>query len=208
LDHWVQCPLPTSLAARAAARPRAPRRAAATVRDMEATRTFLELPRPAAPAGADPALDVRRLDAPTPAEYRRLYAAVGRAYRWHDRDAWSDERLAAHLARPEVSVWTLHDGGGVAGYVELERRADDAGAAGAAEVEILYFGLVAAAQGRGLGRRLLERALAEAWAMGAGRVVLNTCTLDHPAALPNYLARGFRVVREERYEVADGPSSP
>lgn len=189
-----------------AEKPLCPRRAgqaAVSLPTMQAIRTYLELPRPAAPVAADPTLDVRRLDAPTPAEYRWLYAAVGRAYRWLDRDAWSDERLAAHLARPDVSVWALRDGGEVAGYFELERRADDTGAAG---VEILYFGLVAAALGRGLGRRLLERAIAEAWALGADRVVLNTCTLDHPAALPNYLARGFRVVREERYEVADGPS--
>ena len=95
----------------------------------------------------------------------------------------------------------LRDAGAIAGYFELVRRAD---ARGAVEVELLYFGLVAEAQGRGLGRRLLERAIAEAWALGAERMVLNTCTLDHPAALPNYLARGFRVVRDESYEVAPG----
>jgi hypothetical protein len=31
------------------------------------------------------------------------------------------------------------------------------------------------------------------------RVWLHTCTLDHPAALPNYLKRGFRPIREEVY---------
>jgi len=30
-------------------------------------------------------------------------------------------------------------------------------------------------------------------------VWLHTCTLDHPRALANYVAGGFRVVREERY---------
>jgi hypothetical protein len=29
--------------------------------------------------------------------------------------------------------------------------------------------------------------------------VLNTCTLDAPQALPNYLARGFRIVSEDQY---------
>jgi hypothetical protein len=29
-------------------------------------------------------------------------------------------------------------------------------------------------------------------------VTVNTCTLDHAAALPNYLARGFCVARTER----------
>jgi hypothetical protein len=32
-------------------------------------------------------------------------------------------------------------------------------------------------------------------------VILNTCTLDAPQALPNYLARGFAITREERYSV-------
>jgi hypothetical protein len=31
--------------------------------------------------------------------------------------------------------------------------------------------------------------------------MLNTCTLDAPQALPNYLARGFTITREERYSV-------
>ena len=30
-------------------------------------------------------------------------------------------------------------------------------------------------------------------------MVLNTCTLDAPQALPNYLARGFTIVSEEQY---------
>jgi GNAT superfamily N-acetyltransferase len=187
-------------------RPRGVPATAVSLSAVEAVRTYLELERPTGappPADAPAPLDVRRLASPDAAGYRALYAAVGGPYRWRDRDAWSDERLAAHLARPEVAVFTLHDADGVAGYFELERRAD---AAAIVEVEILYFGLVAAALGRGLGRRLLERALEEAWALGADRVVLNTCTLDHPAALPNYLARGFRVTREERYEVADDPS--
>ena len=34
---------------------------------------------------------------------------------------------------------------------------------------------------------------------GTTRVWLHTCTLDHPRALTNYLAGGFRVVREEAY---------
>jgi hypothetical protein len=29
--------------------------------------------------------------------------------------------------------------------------------------------------------------------------VLNTCTLDAPQALPNYLARGFTIVSEDQY---------
>ena len=39
----------------------------------------------------------------------------------------------------------------------------------------------------------------EAFALGAPRIVLNTCTLDAPQALPNYLARGFTIVSEDQY---------
>ena len=52
---------------------------------------------------------------------------------------------------------------------------------------------------RGWGKYLLTEAAREAWRRGPARVWLHTCTLDHPAALPNYLARGFRPVREETY---------
>jgi GNAT superfamily N-acetyltransferase len=55
--------------------------------------------------------------------------------------------------------------------------------------------------GRGLGGRLLTHAVQRAWTHAAGvatrRVWVNTCTLDHPAALANYLARGFVQFREE-----------
>jgi GNAT superfamily N-acetyltransferase len=68
-------------------------------------------------------------------------------------------------------------------------------------VEIAYFGLLPEFMGRGWGKYLLSEAARQAWRAGATRVWLHTCTLDHPAALPNYLRRGFRPVREERYTV-------
>src|SRR5438094_198572 len=52
---------------------------------------------------------------------------------------------------------------------------------------------------RGFGKHLLTEAVRHAWAEGARRVWLHTCTLDHPAALPNYVARGFRPFKTERY---------
>jgi GNAT superfamily N-acetyltransferase len=64
-------------------------------------------------------------------------------------------------------------------------------------VEIAYFGLLPEYFGRGWDGHLLTRAVETAWGLGASRVWLHTCTLDHPAALPNYLRRGFRRVREE-----------
>ena len=44
---------------------------------------------------------------------------------------------------------------------------------------------------------MLTDAIDRAWVFGTQRVWLHTCTLDHPAALGNYLARGFKVFKEE-----------
>lgn len=155
------------------------------------------------PAPAPAGLDVRleRMKAPTPSQYLALYRDVGEAYRWRDRLLWDDDRLAEYLARPDVSVWVLRVGGEVAGYFELlDATAHDG------SVEIVYFGLVARFHGQGLGKYMLSRAVEEGWRPArATRVWLHTCTLDDRAALPNYLARGFRVVRTERYEVDGGP---
>jgi ribosomal protein S18 acetylase RimI-like enzyme len=171
----------------------------------EVVRTFLELPSPEAlhPADFPDPTTVRvtsRDPCPT-AEYRALYDAVGRAHRWRDRLAWSDAQLAEWLERPEVAVRVLErrdaadpERWSPVGYYELARHSDGA-------VELVYFGLVPEAQGVGLGRALLTHAARAAWAMDARRVWLHTCTLDGPAALPNYQARGFRVTREERYTV-------
>ncbi|MDQ6611131.1 MAG: GNAT family N-acetyltransferase, partial [Gemmatimonadota bacterium] len=79
------------------------------------------------------------------------------------------------------------------GFAELERHANGA-------VEIVYLGLTKPAQGFGLGAWLLEHAVNEAWGLGATRVWLHTCTQDAPQALPNYLARGFVIDREEEYD--------
>lgn len=126
-------------------------------------------------------------------EYRALYALVGEGYEWTSRHAWSDARLGAWLARPEVQVWVLEVDGAPAGYFELDRLPDG-------RAEIVYFGLARAVHGRGLGAWMLEQAVARAWEMDApGCVCLNTCTDDAPQALPNYLARGFRPYRTEEY---------
>lgn len=164
-------------------------------REVEVVRTYLHMSTPSAlrPArgGDSPARFVRR-DAITVEQYRELYRDVGRAWHWQDRDAWIDDRLATYLAQPTVHVWECLVDGRRAGYFELQQSDDGA-------VEIVYFGLVAAFIGRGLGGAMLTRAVREGWALGATRVWLHTCSLDSPHALPNYLARGFVPVRQETY---------
>jgi GNAT superfamily N-acetyltransferase len=61
---------------------------------------------------------------------------------------------------------------------------------------VAYFGLLPAFHGQGLGGFLLTHALRRAFEL-APRVCLHTCTLDGPAALPNYQARGLRPFRTQ-----------
>jgi GNAT superfamily N-acetyltransferase len=94
------------------------------------------------------------------------------------------------LDRPQLQTWVMHVAGTPAGYFELEKQPLE-------QVEIAYFGIAAPFIGRKLGGHLLTVALQKAWAMGAQRVWVHTCTLDHPAALANYQARGMTVFKEE-----------
>jgi GNAT superfamily N-acetyltransferase len=125
--------------------------------------------------------------------FRALYHDVGEVYHWRDRGPLSDEALRAHFASPDVQFWVLHHGSDHAGFFELQRHAD-------ASVEIVYFGLHPRFVGRGLGKHLLASAVHAAFAFGADRVWLHTCTLDSPAALPNYIAGGFEPFKVETYE--------
>jgi GNAT superfamily N-acetyltransferase len=127
-----------------------------------------------------------------PSLWRHLYAEVGRGYHWVERLGWTDTEIAAYLADPRTELWILLEAGDIAGYFEL--RGDANG-----DVEIAYFGLLPVFVGRGLGRHLLTRAVERAWASGATRVWVHTSSLDHPSALPNYLARGFSVWKQEIY---------
>lgn len=166
-------------------------------RRVIAARTYLEMRAPSdlthAPA-PDASWRVERvLDCP-PGFWRFLYTEVGRDHHWVDRLPWSHEEISAYLADPTVSVWLLTVWGAPAGYFEL--RTDPDGG-----VEIAYFGLLKEYQGRGLGGHLLTQAVQRAWDAGASRVWVHTSNLDHRAALPNYLNRGFKVVRTENYIV-------
>ena len=162
---------------------------------VEVVRTYLELrdPKELRPAElSDPSVRFEKKARCSADEYRALYAAVGSQWAWRDRLAWTAGQLAEYLAKPSLSIWACVVDGETAGYFELDRHDDGA-------VEIVYFGLIGKFFGRRLGAAMLTRAVREAWALGAERVWLHTCTLDSPRALPNYIARGFTPVRSVTY---------
>ena len=165
------------------------------------TRTYLEMESPGdlRPAAApEPEPKTERLDRCPPELFRHLYVEVGREFRWTDRLAWTDEQVRRHLGDPRNSIWLMSWEDIPAGYFELHDHDDRS-------VEIAYFGLLQDFIGRGWGKHLLTCAVRAAWASGPTRVWLHTCTLDHPAALPNYLNRGFKAFHSETYTPGPAP---
>src|SRR2546429_8581033 len=122
-------------------------RAPATI---EVTRTYLEMRDPSElqPARSDdPRIRIEQLQDCAPYLYRNLYVEVGQNYHWVDRLPWTDEEIAAHLNRPEISLWLMTCDEAPAGYFELRRCKDGS-------TEIAYFGWVREFIGRGLGKHL------------------------------------------------------
>ena len=161
----------------------------------EVLRTYLELTDPASCPRVPPPVPGVRVEPVlecTPSFFRYLYLEVGRPYNWRDRLPWTDEQIRARVSDPRVSLRVIWVGGVPAGYFELQRHPEGS-------VEIVYFGLLPEFCGRGLGKYLLGEAVASARGLGAARVWLHTCDMDGPAALPNYLARGFEPFRTETY---------
>ncbi|MDA0745059.1 MAG: GNAT family N-acetyltransferase [bacterium] len=131
-----------------------------------------------------------RVEIPCPEFNRFLYIAVGTNWFWYTRLSWDYDKWLAYLNRPQLETWVAYISGTPAGYFELEMQKQN-------DVEIAYFGILPGFLGKGLGGALLTSAITRAWDMGANRVWVHTCTLDHPHALQNYQARGFRIYRTE-----------
>jgi GNAT superfamily N-acetyltransferase len=139
---------------------------------------------------ADSPLDVRQSLLPAPELSRFFYTTVGGDWRWVDRLKWTYAQWQTWVTRPGYELWIAYVSGTPVGYFELD---GDAGGA----VELAFFGLLPQFTNRGWGGILLTQAVQKAWAKPAKRVWLHTCSFDHPRAIPNYQARGFRLYRTE-----------
>jgi GNAT superfamily N-acetyltransferase len=129
--------------------------------------------------------------------YRRLYRDVGEPWLWFSRARMGDAALARILNDPLVEPLAFHRAGRDLGLVELDFRH-------AGQCELSFLGLVPEAIGRGYGQILIAEAIRRAFAKPIERLWLHTCTLDHPAALPFYMAAGFRPFRRA-VEIAQDP---
>jgi GNAT superfamily N-acetyltransferase len=120
-----------------------------------------------------------------PAKYRLLFERVGGRWLWYSRLAMSDAVLRANVGEVHAVV----DRTGIeVGMIELDFSH-------AGECLIRFLGFVPELAGRGHGAWLFAQVLALGWRADIRRLRVNTCTLDHPAALPSYLKAGFTPYR-------------
>ena len=127
---------------------------------------------------------------PTVAYYRFLYNAVGQKYHWLSRRKLSDEALATVIQDPRNELHVLSADGTPAGFAESDCRQPN-------DIELVQFGLMQEYIGHGLGKWFLRWTIDMVWSKQPSRFWLHTCTLDHPAALPNYLKAGFLLFKQE-----------
>ncbi len=119
--------------------------------------------------------------------YRALYDAVGHEHHWTSR-ILPDERLASEIHAPEIAVYTLTLRGETAGWFEIETHRHDRRA------RIVHFAMMPRFRGRHLAGPLLDRAIRLGFSDGIATLIIETNTLDHPAALQLYRAHGFREI--------------
>ena len=120
-----------------------------------------------------------------------FYKQIGKKHRWEDRLIWNENQWIKYINNSNVRTYTLQDGNNLAGYFEqiIDQKK--------LECEIAYFGILQDYVGKRLGGYLLSQAIKKSFAIGANRVWVHTCSLDHKHALKNYLSRGMKIFKSE-----------
>lgn len=126
--------------------------------------------------------------------YRYLIDRVGRKWHWVNALRLSDDELAEGLHAPGRDIRVLYLDGAPAGFFDIKPHLPD-------HAELAYFGMMDHAMGQGLGRWFLGAAVEAAWSGNPSVVTVQTCTLDHPAALPLYQKIGFSPVAQKQETV-------
>lgn len=161
---------------------------------LETTVTFLEMDTPCGivahrPANINAAL-LSTNDIPLHF-YRYLYFHVGIHWNWESRLRLSDDKLTAQIHSPDAQIAVLYVDGAPAGFYEINTAQPQI-------TDLAYFGMMPHVFGKGLGRWFLAAAIEACWATEPRKVTVNTCTLDHPAALPLYQKMGFKPYKQSR----------
>ena len=121
-----------------------------------------------------------------------LYKEVGRDFFWRDRLKWSNQDWLDYTSNDFFKLYILKQKNELAGYYELLYDPK------IPSMEISYFGIFKEFFGKGIGGYLLTEAILTSFNQQINKVWVHTCTLDHPNALKNYLARGMKVFKTEK----------
>lgn len=138
----------------------------------------------------DEGLQIIRIKNPPLAFYRFLYNSVGEPWFWYERRLLNDQQLLPLLHHPDIHLYVLYQQGLPIGYAEISFKSMP-------HVDLVYFGLMPWALGKGLGRWLLDWCVHYSWSFNPEKILVNTCTLDHPKALSTYLKAGFKQISQE-----------
>ena len=120
-----------------------------------------------------------------------FYKEIGKKHRWKDRLVWNDKKWIDYLENSGVSTYILKQKKDFIGYFEQIIDIDKL------DCEIAYFGILEEYIGKQLGGYLLSEAIKISFNIGAKRIWVHTCSLDHKNALQNYLSRGMKVFKSE-----------
>ena len=126
-----------------------------------------------------------------------FYKQVGKKHRWIDRLSWSDEKWINYISNKNLETYIICESEKLVGFFELLNNPE------LQETEISYFGLLEEYIGKGIGGYALSVAIRKSFEKNIKRVWLHTCTLDHPNALKNYIARGMTIFKKENINILD-----
>lgn len=125
-------------------------------------------------------------------DYKKLYYDTGFVWNWIDRLVMDEQLLDKKINADNIEIYKVVKNGMEAGFAEFMFAEK--------YTEIVYFGLMPAYTGKGMGKFFLDWVIAKAWERNPEWIQLNTCSLDHPNALKVYQALGFKIINVKKEE--------
>ncbi|MEM9898215.1 MAG: GNAT family N-acetyltransferase [Pseudomonadota bacterium] len=134
--------------------------------------------------------------------YRYLYDLIGGPYNWVSRRVMDDDALSGIIHDEQVFIYILYIDGAPGGFCELDFRETP-------RMDLKFFGLAPDAIGKGWGGYFLGQCLSIAWDLAPTEIHLETCTLDHRAALPLYQKFGFEAfdMQKGHVDIVEGSNA-
>ena len=124
-----------------------------------------------------------------------FYKQIGKKYRWTDRLIWTDLQWSNYVSNKNLETYIIKNDEDLVGYFELIHHPKKN------ETELAYLGLFEDYFGKGVGGYALTTAITKSFEKKIKRMWVHTCTLDHPNAIKNYLARGMKIFKEENLNI-------